>query len=83
MITPPYKLVIIHWLDAHSIDAWEQLEGEKKNVECISVGWLVNEGKDNIVIVPHIADKSDSKFDGCGKMIIPRTAIIKIKKIKP
>lgn len=78
-----HKLVIVEWFDAHSIDGWEPLEGEKKNVKCTSVGWLISDTKDNIVIVPNIADKGENKFDGCGKMIIPKVSIVSKRNLKP
>jgi hypothetical protein len=45
-----------------------------------SVGWLVYDGDDCKMIVPHLseAQHSDAKQQGCGDMTIPASSVRKI-----
>ena len=75
------KLYYVKWSDSYSIDntmEWrEYKEHEKPEIHiCESAGWLTKISKDCIRITPHIA-----KYYGCGDLVIPKSAIIKIKKL--
>ena len=81
------KLYIVKWIDSYNTsNAWELIsEMQKpKSMICISVGWIEKESKKNIVIIPHISDIENkaTKGDGCGAMIIPKSAILKRTKLK-
>ena len=75
------RLVLIEWLDSFGCSAtWQPLEGcQAKPLRCRSVGWLVYDGADCKVIVPHISQSHESAPDqGCGDMTIPSAAILSI-----
>ena len=81
------KIVLIEWLDSHSGRGWQtldELEGKTEPLYCQSVGWLIKETKDCKVIVPHISgeENGDIMLQGCGDMIIPNKAIIRVKLLK-
>lgn len=76
------RLVIIEWFDTFGCSSsWENLSelsenGEPKPLICQSVGWLLHDGKESKVIVPHIADASENTAQqGCGDMTIPTCCI--------
>lgn len=80
------KLVQVKWVDSHSFDGWATLEQLKEYhivSTCISIGWLLNDEKDSITLVPHINfDKEGETINQCsGDMTIPRVAVTEIKEL--
>jgi hypothetical protein len=80
-------IILIEWVDSHSGKGWETLDKLKEKAEplyCRSVGWLITETEECKVIVPHIAgeENGDIVFQGCGDMVIPTKAIVKVKLLK-
>ena len=76
------KLVYIEWSDSRGATAsWEHMEVLKENGICIvrSVGWLIQDEKKFIQIVPHVGTDPDQ---GCGDMTIPRTQIRRMIELK-
>lgn len=75
------KLVYMEWVDSYGCSSdWISLEDCKpKELVCKSVGWLLFDGPECKVIVPHIAEESPNTIaQGCGDMTIPTSAIRKI-----
>ena len=82
------KLVLIEWVDSHSGRGWQEIEQLKSASEllyCRSVGWVVSENKNTIVLVPHISGEKNVgiKLCGCGDISIPKRAVTKIRTLKP
>ena len=79
------RLVLIDWEDSFGCaPTWETLNSIKpETLVCRSVGWLLHDGKDCKVIVPHIAPSgaSSGEAQGCGDMTIPVKAIVCIKDL--
>ena len=76
------RLVLVEWHDSFGCSAnWEEI-GEDcapKVLTCRSVGWLVYDGEDCKVIVPHLAEATDHTLrQGCGDMTIPARAILSL-----
>jgi len=87
MIDENNKLCLIEWMDPYTFsDKWESISEmpNLKNTICVSVGWIMKETKDNILIIPHISDigNKNSLGTGCGAMVIPKLSIVKRKKLK-
>ena len=80
------KLVYVAWVDSHSGRGWNDLENIAAKAEflhCRSVGWLISETKEVMVIVPHLTSgDGDIIVQGCGDITIPKCAIRKVKVIK-
>jgi len=81
------KLVLIEWLDSHSGRGWqsvERLEAAAEPLYCRSVGWLLKDGKECKVIVPHIGGErnGDIMLQGCGDIAIPTASIVKTTILK-
>lgn len=70
--------VFIEWVDSHSTSGWE-LTHEPKDLACISVGLLVQEYPDRIVIAQsHAAANGEY----CDFMEIPRVAVKKLRRLR-
>lgn len=75
------RLVMVEWVDSFGCSTeWAELDGEAspEPMVCRSVGWLLHDGDTCKVIVPHVADVSDAKQQGCGDMTIPAECIRKM-----
>jgi hypothetical protein len=76
------RLVLIEWLDSYGCSSqWRDLNiVDVKPMVCRSVGWLLHDGKDCKVIVPHVSDQNiDHELgQGCGDMTIPTKAILSV-----
>ena len=80
------KLVLIEWQDSLGCSAnWQKLDGVEppKPLLCQSVGWLLYDGDDCKVVVPHVTrDHASAPRQGCGDMTIPTKCITKLKTLK-
>jgi hypothetical protein len=80
------KLVLVEWVDSYGCSPkWQPLEAAvRKPMRCKSVGWLLHDGPDCKVIVPHISDEKTDEIpaQGCGDMTIPNSAILKITSLR-
>ena len=75
------RLVLIEWIDSYGCSAaWQQLSDcAPQPMICRSVGWLLHDGAECKVIVPHVADQAgDIPTQGCGDMTIPAVTIRRI-----
>ena len=79
------RLVLIEWLDSFGCSSdWQDLtDCEPKPLVCRSVGWLLYDGDDCKVVVPHISEKHNDRVQpqGCGDMTIPTKAILQISDL--
>ncbi len=76
------RLVMVEWVDSFGCSSdWQELtdECDPEPLLCRSVGWLLRDGPNCKVVVPHIAEVHDPKSkQGCGDMTIPTTCIRRI-----
>ena len=76
------RMVLIKWADSYGCSPnWEDLDGcDPQPMICYSVGWLLHDGPDAKVIVPHISDPRNSHVPqkGCGDMTISSVAIMEM-----
>lgn len=82
--TPAPRLVLIEWVDSFGCSAtWETVgEIRPRALRCRSVGWLLHDGDDCKVVVPHLAEVDDDRRDGCGDMTIPSRAVVSIRDLE-
>lgn len=76
-------IVRVEWEDSSSTSRiWNSKEylSSAKNQRCVSIGFLVHEDKDCVVIAGHMGVNDQPDF--AGDMRIPKTAIRKRKRIK-
>ena len=81
------RLVLIEWVDTFGCSAhWEKIEQPVKGnlLVCRSVGWLLHDGPECKIIVPHLTDPdhATASFQGCGDMTIPARAIIRVTPLR-
>lgn len=74
------RLVIIEWVDSFGCSStWQSIQGcEPEALVCRSVGWLLHDGTDCKVIVPHLAEEA---AQGCGDMTIPVGSIRSVRDL--
>lgn len=86
MIDRSPRLVLIEWEDSHGDGAWQPLDGEiedRVSLVCRSVGWLVLDGEQAKVIVPHLNQVEDGvSLQGCGIMTIPASAVLRVINLR-
>jgi hypothetical protein len=80
------KLVLIEWVDSHSGRGWQDIGKLKEAtavMHCRSVGWVVAQDKNSVVVVPHLnGDEEGGINQGCGELSIPKRAIIRTTTLK-
>lgn len=82
-----YPLVYIKWVDSYGTSSsWKEICDDIPDERhyCSSVGWLVKDGLNVKVIVPHLSPENDiidAVVQGCGEMAIPCVAIIEQKTL--
>ena len=76
-----YKLVLIEWEDSIlGYAGWKTIKDEPDRKTIIySVGFIVRQNKNSITLYPHISKKTDNEEFGAGDIIIPKSAIRKMK----
>ena len=80
-------LILIEWRDAYGVGTnWAPINDVTGTcLLCYSVGWLVFQDDDCVVVVPHMSQSGHPHAvqQGCGDMTIPRSAILSIKELDP
>lgn len=78
-----FRLVQIEWEDSYGCaSSWTPIGSCAPSVMlCKSGGWLIHDGDDCKVIVPHLNQASHPNADlqGCGDMTIPSSAVKSIQ----
>lgn len=82
------KLVLVEWVDSYGCSTnWRHLkEIDDKRLLCKTVGWILREDDDRLVIVPHITCGLKDEYGmedecGCGDMTIPKEAVKKVTEL--
>lgn len=87
----PY--VLVKWLDAASKDEWHDPKDSGSAQECVSGGFLLDEGKDHLTITHTLGVYKGEVVDTCCAISIPKGCVtgvytvpdmaLKLKKVKP
>ena len=83
------RLVLIEWRDARGgiIAGWRPVSDMRKKSEpspAVSVGWVVREDEESVVVCPHLV--GDAREEGDGEIVIPRdwvTRVVDLVEAKP
>lgn len=79
------KMVSVTWSDARGCSPdWEEIDDKFDMKPCLnrSLGFLVVDKPDYIVVMPHVTcDNLVKPQQGCGSMAIPRSAIVEIRTL--
>lgn len=82
-----YPLVMVEWTDSYGCSSsWEEIPSQPPpQHHCFSVGWLIHDSDDVIVVVPHITPQHDeigAEENGCGDMTIPKCSVVNVTKLR-
>ena len=79
-------LVMVSWMDsAQPVSSWSYLESFKprRPILCASVGWLIQDDKENKAIAPNMGDiGAKGSMQVSGVIRIPACCIVKIKNLE-
>ncbi len=79
-------LVLVEWVDSRKpTSEWERLEELDSQLicECVSVGFLLEDGKDKKVLSPNMADiNNPENLQVSAIMTIPTISVKRIKKLR-
>lgn len=79
------RLVLVDWLDSYGCSSdWRLVEAcNPKVLHCHSVGWLLHEDEECVVVVPHIseAEHPAAPRQACGDMTIAKKSIVSITNL--
>lgn len=74
------KIVVIDWVDSVRAFDWTLIEDvDDKSLDCISVGFLLNETKEHVTIAQNYGSVPKQV---CNLITIPKCSIKNIKEIK-
>ena len=76
--------VLVRWLDSYGpTGRWLELdEFHAEELVASSVGWIIAQNKNAIVLVPHLIDGNErAARQGCGEMTIPRKSILTMHQL--
>ena len=80
------KLVLVEWEDsAQPTPSWMFLDDapDLEIIKCMSVGWIINENDNVLMIAPNIGDyESGGGAQGSAFIRIPKSAIIKTASLQ-
>lgn len=86
MISPDgAELVLIEWVDSHSVPGWQLLgdDMDDRVLVCRSVGWLVLDGEEAKIVVPHMNQQEPGiPPQGSGIMTIPASAVRRLVRLR-
>lgn len=74
------KPVLVEWEDSHHRAGWTTDAPEAVPLVVHSMGWLVANTKEAVVICANMSQESEPQR--CGDMTIPRRCIIRIRDIE-
>lgn len=76
-----YELVYLEWRDSYGVSAeWRETEAAEPHAHrCFSVGWILKETDEAIILAPHLSPANDlihAEEQSCGDMVIPKSAVV-------
>ena len=83
MADQDYEIVLVVWEDSRGADSeWCWLKDLKSDTAfCTSVGRLIENSDERVVIAPHWSVDSDGDLQFCGTMRIPKRAVQTVWRI--
>ena len=70
-------LVSVRWFDSHYVPGWTMEDIDPEPLVCDSVGWIIAETDEAIVLSSHKAHNQR-----CGDMTIPKCAITSQRRLR-
>ncbi len=88
MPKPTERLVKVQWIDSHTYVGWRDREflikeAQQEELLCESIGYLLYEGEDHIVLAPNLSYENDGKWGSASNVfLIPNVSIKKMEDLK-
>jgi hypothetical protein len=79
-LKPTYALVAVDWIDIATYGGWGPVKRDddpRRPIECITVGFLLNESKDHIEVAHSLSEWTCAEVTA-----IPRVVIRRIRRLK-
>jgi len=79
-----WPLVKIMWIDScEPYQGWRHIASLEPPAptECISVGFLADDGERTKTVAPHITHPADENAQGCGIIVIPTRAVVTMERL--
>jgi hypothetical protein len=80
-----HDLVLVEWKDSvQPVPNWMLLDEapDLDAISCVSVGWIISQNDNVVMLVPNLGDHKDDNAQGCGFIRIPRSAITRIVRLR-
>jgi hypothetical protein len=79
-------LVMVEWEDsAQPVPGWQHLSEftPQSVIKCVSVGWLIHDSTDMLVIAPNMGDlDSENNVQVSGVIRIPARCVVSVKELE-
>lgn len=79
------KLLLVEWEDsARPLSEWRYIDDapSMEIIRCLSVGWVISENKQLLMLAPNIGNVDSESEQACGFMRIPKKSITSIKVLE-
>jgi hypothetical protein len=78
------QLVLIEWKDSlQPVSGWSMLDDlpSLRSANCRTVGWVVGEDRDTLMLAQNVADLGTDNPQGGGFMRIPKVCVTKRRRL--
>lgn len=82
------EIVYVRWVDSHGWSTWNDARtriktGLEQNLMCETVGFLIAESDDRLVVASSISLDEETTFDNLTDMeVIPRVAVLEMEVLR-
>lgn len=79
-----YKIVLIEWVDAVSVDSWTSIKELPDEMQpCYTAGFLIRQNKNSYYVAnTHTIHDTEEELLASGTMIIPKKWVKRIEVLK-
>jgi hypothetical protein len=79
---PSYRLVEVHWDDAHCVSEQQPVDTRTGEYYVCSVGYVVHEDARSLDVAAEILDDGNGSIDTRARTRIPRGMIIEVRELR-
>jgi hypothetical protein len=76
----PFSLAVIRWVDSGYGFGWKRGDIPTKPLECLTIGWVIENNKTAITLSCTLTDESDDQ-QRCGDITIPHSSITAVYRV--
>ena len=76
------RRVYVEWIDSYTSTGWRDTDVlDAEPLMCYSIGYLVRDAEDGIVVAAHLGGDPAKPHQVCGAMTIPRSAVVRLEDL--